>query len=488
MSILAIFPLLTCALTILLAKRSAVFGALTGMLTAVVIILPSPDFRMDFDGLWLALTKALILTLSAAIVILPGLYFNALLSGRGIITNIQTWVEKLPYRTEHKVLLLLFGLLPAVESLTGFGVSLFLSIPILFHLFNRRVAFRLAMLGMNIMPWGTLALATVVGATLSGLTVGTLGYYTSLTSFLVFPLLALVAMRVVGGSGLVRNTLPAALSLSLCLSAVLVVFNWLHLTEVAGIIAGAVVCMIGAFVLPKTSISDVPINHASALKAFIPYGLVLTVIILERSIPGAYDLLANSLVLKAGNVSFHVLTSPGVVLLIVALWVYWQKPIALPHSPLLKRARISCVSLFAFVLLGQIMLQSGMIATFAKSLSTWNGSVLTVISPLMGMVSGFITGSNLSGNALTMLVQADIGNHIGKLALFAAAQNSGAGHTVFTSIPIIVLILTLARDESESVDGETEVKEYELLRFGVGTALLVLPALVLMTIVSGYIL
>lgn len=481
MSLLAILPLLICALVILVARRSAIVGASAGIVVALAMIGLMSPFSLSAAGGVSALLEALILTLSASVVILPGLYFNALLRGHGAISAIQHWVERLPYADEHKVLLLLFGLLPAVESLTGFGVSLFLSVPILFHLFRAPVAYRLVMLGMNIMPWGTLALATVVGAALSGVSVNTLGWYTSFTSALVFPTLSLIALYVIGGMSMLRQRLFSALSLSFSLSLALILLSHMHMVEVAAVLAGMAVCLIGAMALPTVSEATRLPDHREALRAFLPYGLVLLIILLERFVPGAYVFLCKAVVLREGDVSFKVLTSPGVVLLLVAVLIYLFHPIALPHRTVLTRAWTASLSLFAFIVLAQIMRHSGMIAVLAKAMSAWDGDALLMISPLVGVVSGFITGSNTSGNALMMAVQSDIGAHFGLTAIFASAQNSGAGHATFTSIPIIVLILTLASDVTAHASGNDQTREHHLLRFGLQVLLCLLPALILMT-------
>lgn len=49
----------------------------------------------------------------------------------------------------HKALLLLIAFLLAIESLTGFGVSLFLSIPLFFSLFPDYKAYRLSIIGIT---------------------------------------------------------------------------------------------------------------------------------------------------------------------------------------------------------------------------------------------------------------------------------------------------------------------------------------------------
>ncbi|MDR2128246.1 MAG: L-lactate permease [Burkholderiaceae bacterium] len=185
-----------------------------------------------------------------------------------------------------------------------------------------------------------------------------------------------------------------------------------------------------------------------------------------------HDFLGRSLVLSGSQMSLRVLTSPAMALLVVAAVIYLKRPVALPHAMLLRRAWASCLGLFAFVALAQVMRQSAMVTAFANTLAGWDGDWLLVLSPLIGMVSGFMTGSNLSGNALMMTVQSTAGDHLGAALLFAAAQNSGAGHAVFTSVPIIVLILTLAKDAAapESSGANSLVREHHLLAFGLRVA------------------
>ncbi|WP_458372636.1 hypothetical protein [Pseudomonas veronii] len=82
----------------------------------------------------------------------------------------------------------------------------------------------------------------------------------------------------------------------------------------------------------------------------------------------------------------------------------------------------------------------------------------------------------MSSNALIMAVQSGIGTHLGAVVSFATVQNSGAGHAVFTSIPIIVLILTTAKDVTLLAEGKALIKEHHLLTVGLRAALLLLPA------------
>lgn len=84
------------------------------------------------------------------------------------------------------------------------------------------------------------------------------------------------------------------------------------------------------------------------------------------------------------------------------------------------------------------------------------------------MMSGFLTGSNLGANALMMPLQIMLSSGPQDAGiLFAAMQNSGAGHSVFTSLSNILLILMIARNN------ESSNEEAALLKFGMTAAILV---------------
>ncbi len=83
-------------------------------------------------------------------------------------------------------------------------------------------------------------------------------------------------------------------------------------------------------------------------------------------------------------------------------------------------------------------------------------------TPFVGLLGGFITGSNLGGNALLMTMQSNLGLSYGDELLFSAIQNVSSGYSVFSSLPIIVLILTLLKVE----DGSKRQMEQAMLKFG----------------------
>ena len=217
----SLLPIISVIFCLLYGKKNAVFSSLVGLGVTGFLIISIDSYTVTGKQLLDIATSTFILSLSAIIVIIPGLYLNSVISKQKTIDNMTAWIEKIPLKPENKALILLLGFLPAVESLTGFGVSLFLGVPIFLKLFPQKKALKLSVLGMNIMPWGTLALATIIGSTLIQQPLKKLGTITSLTSFIVFPYIALVSLHVIGGFKALRRFAILALFLGLALSSLL---------------------------------------------------------------------------------------------------------------------------------------------------------------------------------------------------------------------------------------------------------------------------
>jgi lactate permease len=335
-SLLALTPIILTLVLILVLKRSTLESCMGGILAALVLAKLPVGFQLSTERGLLALESAAYLALSVALVVLPGLFLTEVLKGQGVIDGISSKISAIPLDPAAKLLILLLGVLPAVESLTGFGVSLFLSVPVLLKLFEPAMARRLALLGMNIMPWGTLALATIVGASLVGERVAALGMVSAVTSAPVFPLLGLVALYTLGGWPMVRRWSLLALLLGLGLPVLLYLAARYASVETAGVAAGlgvAALAMVGLRLMGQATSSEE--QGPSLVRLFMPYLLVFALIVVTRLVPPLWDWLKSAGLLRNARVTFAPLASPGVCLLAVALLLQALRPIkcSVPPSP-----------------------------------------------------------------------------------------------------------------------------------------------------------
>jgi lactate permease len=469
--LLPLAPLIA-VVALVLARCKPVIAAMGGVAVAMVVM-PVLGLVVPVASLRGAASTVAILTLSVSLVLVPAQYLNSVLRARGVLAGLAERVVQSRLARERKVLILLFGVAPALESLTGFGVSLFLTVPILLRLYPAETACRLAVLGMASATWGAMAIGTLLGARLSGIDPSALGIASSLMSAAAFPVFALAATWAMDGRrGLARHGGFAAM-LGVLLPALLYIAQrWLPV-EMAGIVAGVGASLAGYLIARRTG--DVASSDGGDTRPpaalLAPYLLLFALVTGSRMIPPLWRALSGALVLETPTVRFSPLASPGLMMLMTALLLQARRRVAVPLDAVLVGAMRPVTAIFAFLVLAQTMRAGGLVAALAGAVTSL-GPAARGLSPLAGMVSGFIAGSATGGNALMMPLQAALGEATGHTLRFAAMQNCAAGHTVFAAVPVLVLTVTVARDS-----GSVPVSVPRLLRFVLTVAALLLVVL-----------
>ncbi|WGK68875.1 L-lactate permease [Candidatus Haliotispira prima] len=438
----------------LISKRGAIVSSIAGILTALFITyFYSADYQIDLDMVIVRdLPVVLILTLSSALVIFPGQIMNSLLKQAGIIKEIGKSIEAIKISKLKLASIIVLGMAPALESLTGFGVSLFFTVPVLMQLFSLRKALILSLLSMNIMPWGTLALATLIGSQITELSFAELSCRTSLTSFLVFPTIGFFIYFICKKDGSLQlGQVLYPIIAGLLLSSFLVFYNVYAASELAGVYSGISVAIAGfvvEFVFNRKAFSNPAYSKKATLRLFSPYIILILLIAISR-IEVIHYYLHNFFIVKNGDIRFSIFTSPGFFILITIICLYiFSRTFRKGNTFFfegIKKAFYPVTGILLFVIFARIQRSSGILKALASNGSDLSLTENIFISPLIGMISGYTTGSNVGGNVLFMSLQSEMGTYFNEKLSFAAIQNSSAGHAVFMSIPIILLTFSIAQ-------------------------------------------
>lgn len=460
MIFLFLAPILVSLCFILFFKKSGQTSGLFGVVCAILMAFTIPELNISTSIINKTLLNTFVLSLSALCVILPGITMASILENGGYNAKVREFLDKTPIPTSQKILILIFGLLPAIESITGFGISLILAVPLFFGLFEQRTAEKLSMLSMNIMPWGTLGLATLVGSQISGYTIAELGLKSSYFILPIFLLLSNVTLYLIKTKSYSFRDFFFTSALSSLFCVILYTFNWLQLVEIAGVVAGMATFFIlfCFFILQNKSSLFQEIKNL--LKATIPYLLIIIFIIINKIFLWLFPLLSSLSTIHGYGVKFSLASSPLFAISLAVLCLAYHKKINI-EVPVTKAYK-ACSVLFIFIFLAQFMNFSGFIQNMAIHINSQNSDFfIKFTSPMFAMLSGFITGSNLGGNALLMGIQKNLGESIGGPLLLSAIQNVGSGYAVFASMPIIILIKTIADNSVRvKVDGQ------RMLNFG----------------------
>jgi len=451
-SLLHLAPIGLVLALILLARRPPVQAALTGVVLAALLWVAGVATPFSLGVTQAILSDTMVLFLSTASVILPGLAFVIVVERAGAPQAIGIWVRALGWPPAAQVLFVVLGLAPLLEAMTGFGVSLIATVPLLMSLFSRPVGMRMALTGMAIMPWGTLGLASAIGALLAGVPAATLGSHSAVLSAPVFFCLTGVALW----QARVPGAWPwyALVLLSTLFVAILFAVNRWWGPELAGVAAGLAITGLG---LGSTLVRSGRLP--SWPRAAWPYLALLGLILAWRGLCGLFGWDALW-VIRGQQVSWKPLASPGLALALVTL-LMMRASTALPAfswAVLLRRARVPLTTILLFLLLSQLLVKAGFLLETGRLLQTMSGLALAPALALLAGLAGYLTGSNVGGNSLIMPVAATLDLAHGPW--LAAVVNSAAGHGALGSLSILALILGLA--------GANRQEEQRLVRFAFG--------------------
>lgn len=173
--VLALLPLISILFMIFILKKSSIFtGTVACILTTVIAI--SPVFHTSVVLLPKPFIKSFLTTVPVIYILFFGILLFHLMEKSGAIQKIATAIATSTDDKTYQVLLLALGLSPLIESVSGFGLAVIVIAPILIALkFNAIQSSLIALISLCIIPWGTLAMGTMIGASLGNIPLEDLG-------------------------------------------------------------------------------------------------------------------------------------------------------------------------------------------------------------------------------------------------------------------------------------------------------------------------
>ena len=404
----------------LLAGWRSLYAALVGVAAALLAI------AMAFAqpaSIWVAaaIHWAPVL-LEVVLIVGGGLLLSEVLRQSGAQKALADWLLVRTGSGTGAVLLVVHGITPFAESVTGFGVGVTIGIPLLAHfgLPARKVAL-IGLLGLCAVPWGSMGPGTLVAATMADLPFKNLGQASALVSMIPFAITGMVAAGLCSAPGRLSLALLQGLLSGLLLTAAVALMNAVAGTAPAGALGALVV--VGFHLLrmraPQQALPLHPLGRRALAAYVLLLGGVLVAGVLVRALglPGLW----------------HGLASPGLWLLLAA--GFFAR--GLPERESLQRvwrswAQVAPVTAL-FITLGVLMAVSGMAAELAHALAQ-SGPLYLLAAPFVGALGGFVTGSNTGANAMFAATQAEIARALNAPLLpFMAVHNVSASLLLMAS-------------------------------------------------------
>jgi lactate permease len=365
-------------------------------------------------------------------VLFGGLLLYNLLSAGGAVEAVSRFLGRLEPDRVALAAAVVVGVAPFFESVTGFGVAVVISAPILLAAgFTPLRAAVLASWGQCAVPWGALGVGTVIGAHLAGLGFGALSDASALLSLPLFPVYGLCSVILADGWNGLRRRGAEAVALGLVAGVGTLLTSLYLVPELSGAVGGLAASAV-FLVLRRRRLSGVPVRAA------LPYAFLLALLAAANGIGALRTIFA-----KLGP----VFDGPGLPLLVSGMFAAML--LGLGGGQIVAATRRTAAqwlptagAVLTFVLAGEVVAGSGAAGLLARGAEALGG-FFPAVSPVLAALGGAFTGSNAASNALFMPLQVEAAQGLDlSTGVTAAVQNVAGSYASMLAPQRLILAAT----------------------------------------------
>lgn len=428
---IAMAPILVVVVLLILRVRSLRAGVIgLGVAVAGALV----GFPMNGTEIWAATAQMAPTVILVAAILLGGVGLAEAMTHGGAQDRIATWLgaEESGADSLVTLLMLVYGVTPFMESVTGFGLGAVIAAPLLIRLGLTPVkAVISALLGLVLVPWGSLGPGILISAQLGGQDLHDLGAWTAV---LTLPVL------IVSMAALLALTIGRPSPRQFTLAAAVVLFQWGVLTAVngavstplGGVLTGAAV-IAALLALTRIRSGPLPPVDRSLITAVTPYGVLVLGILATTALTSVTDGRAPDWI-----------ASPAVWLIIAAITAV--ATLELPTNArwgVVRRALARWIPIagtaLVFMVMGIVMAVTGMAEHLAVTAAAAGYGFIATI-PAIGALGGYLTGSNTGSAAMFSAATTTAAANLGANPLIAlAGQNVAGSFAIIASPPRIAL-------------------------------------------------
>lgn len=437
-----ILPLLLLMVFRLPARIGMSISAVAVILIAVL------GWQMTPLAVGASTLQAIHRSLTIGLILFGALTLVKTMQSTGAMDRIKLGLHSISPDMRVQTVVVAFSFIALLEGISGFGTPAVIAAPLLMILgFRPITAAALALLGDTMAcTFGAVATPLIVGLEnvpiYSENLVSLVGAQVTLFDLIIGPLLSfgLVALLVISFGNQTRHQkfkslleiAPWALFIGLVHSASAVILVRTIGPEFTSVIAGAISLLVAAitakhgWMIPKNiwrhhSNPDLAVNttppavaHMPIWKAWLPYGVVIGLLLvsrliepLQRWLSTILDVSWNSILgIESINSSWSILYSPGIMLLVGALVaaLIVKMPVKSALNSMTSALKATLVALSALVptlIMVQVFTNSGVNSSglaamplfIAETLSTSFSTLWLAVAPLLGATGALIAGS-----------------------------------------------------------------------------------------------
>ncbi|SFQ02167.1 L-lactate permease [Tranquillimonas alkanivorans] len=434
--LLAAAPLGVVLVGLGVLKRSAAVAGVLGVVVATVLALTY--FRPAGSAATLALVagaEAAHATATILWIILPALALFAFQKRTGAIDRIRNALAHITEERRVQAILIawFFGLF--VEGAAGFGTPVALGAPLLVGLgYSPARAVSLALLGHAAgVSFGAVGTPVLAQVEVTGLGGRDIAGRTATLHAIAAPVLLGLMVRLAGDTPLTRAELGTTGLAALCFLVPYLAIAWTIGPELPTL--GGALIGVSAFIAIRLRGGRAAGLGFGGLRAdLLPYLVILVLVLFTRLIPPLRQALASYVwqweIAPGATVGFQPAYHPGTILLLGllagALVGTRRRTLGGAVAEAIWRILPVALALLAMLALSRIMVQFGMIDLLAAAAAR-TGVLWPLLSPAVGVLGTFITGSATASNILFSELQVTTATALSLgPGLMAASQGFGA--------------------------------------------------------------
>lgn len=454
---LAVLPILFLVVALTVFKMPGFKACfLSAVVTALVAIFA---FNMKVtEALTASLEGALNALWPICLVIVAALFVYNLTLETKAMDKIKAMLSGVS--TDKRVLALIigWGFGCFMEGMAGFGTAVAIPASILIAMGYEPFTTVIGLLVVNSTPtaFGSVGVPLVTLSGITGIDSVVLSGNTAFLQAIITFVSPFVLVALVGKGEGKKNALSGMWGFTTLASLSFVVPQFAAAKFIGpelGDIIGSIVCMIVLVLVALKSNKETPedylvsgiekvnLTFKEALIAWCPFILIFVILLLTSSlVPAIHDPLA-AIASKVsvysgknpGTLSFAWVNTPGVLIMIAGLiggliQGASLKTIVKIYFKTLVDNWKTIVTICSVLALAKMMGYSGMISAIAALLVAVTGKFYPLITPLIGTLGGFVTGSGTSTQVLFGQLQVETAKAIGSDPAWLAAANAvGAG-------------------------------------------------------------
>lgn len=430
-------------------------------------------FGANVPLLLIAAGRAIFLSLFVLYIIWMALLLYHAVNEAGVITAIGQELPKLAGARPAQALLLSWVFGSFLQGATGFGVPAAVVAPLLVGLgFAGDIAVTIALLGHAwAVTFGSLGSSFISMVATTGLSGEVLASDAGIMLGICTLATGTAVLWLAGGWAALRRHVRFLLGIGLIMAAVqwgLAVMGLWTLAAFGGGLVGLIVAIVYFMrTANRRARPDEPFALDRLLWAFFPYGILILVVVVGQMALGdrlAFWVIAPHFDQTQTSFGWTVAAGParsidvfghaGALLLYTSLlvigWYRWRGPLPTKNDrtyngrlvwrKTLKGSIKPTIGIYTLVAMALTMQHAGMTQMLAQALSANTGPIFPLLSPFIGALGAFMTGSNTNSNVVFGLLQQQtaVALHLSVPLILAAQTAGGAIGGLFAPAKVIV--------------------------------------------------